>query len=75
MVGKLVGIGVITIVIFILFLWQSNNHLKEKNKELALQIKNQTKAITIQKKVINLVKNIKAVDFDSNMQRMRNGEL
>jgi hypothetical protein len=58
-----------------LFLWQSNVSLNRKNEVLDLKTKDQTGTITIQKKVINVVKNTKAASFERNIKRMYDGEL
>ena len=84
LIAKTGGVIFGCLIALIIFLWQSNNILREKNKSLILQQKNQLlhiksssqgQTIETQKKVIDVVKNTKPVDFDTNIERMQNGEL
>lgn len=73
--SKLRAMWPVALILYCLLLWQSNNSLNRKNEVLDLKSKDQTGTISIQKKVINVVKNTKAASFDRNIKRMYDGEL
>ena len=73
--SKLWAIWPVVLGLICLFFWQNHESLKQKNEILNLKTKDQTGTITIQKKIINVVKNTKAADFDRNIKRMYDGEL
>lgn len=68
-------IGVLTFGIFSFLLLRSNKHLKELNKDLDEQLRDNTKIIDIQQKVIDVTENTKPSDFDGNIKRMQDGKL
>jgi hypothetical protein len=64
----------VAVIVFI-FLGRIHISLHRNNEILESKTKEQAKTIQIQCKVLDVVKNTKAVDFDSNIKRMQRGEL
>lgn len=75
LIAKIGGVVFAVLSMLSVFLWRNNKHLAKKNEELNLKSKDQANTIEIQNKVIDVVKQTKAVDFDSNIKRMQDGEL
>lgn len=68
-------IGVLALGIFGFLVLRSNTYLKKVNKEIEEQLKDTTKIIDIQAKVIDVTENTKPSDFDGNIKRMQDGKL
>ena len=68
-----VCIGVL--LAFGFFLWVSNINLKKQHQILTFTTQDQEQIITIQKKVISVVKNTKSTNLAGNIKRMQDGEL
>ena len=68
-------ISVLVFGIFSFLMLRSNRHLKELNKDLDEQLRDNTKIIDIQQKVIDVTENTKPSDFDGNIKRMQDGKL
>ncbi len=70
---KNLSIGLIGLAGF--FLYNSNKKLKKENQELENTVKDNSKIIDIQQKVIDVTENTKPSDFDGNIKRMQDGKL
>lgn len=70
---KNLSIGLIGLAGF--FLYNSNKKLKKENQELENTVKDNSKIIDIQAKVIDVTENTKPSDFDGNIKRMQDGKL
>mgnify|MGYP003495930162 CR=1 FL=1 len=75
LIAKIGGVAFVTLLALVLFLWQSNRLLIEKNKTLNRSQKEQIQTIAIQKKVLAVVKNTKTTNLAGNLKRMQDGEL
>jgi len=70
------GFTILAILLaLILFLWQHNRLLTEKNNALKQNTNDQIQTIAIQRKVLSVVKNIKPSSLAGNIKRMQDGEL
>ena len=70
------GFTILAILLaLILFLWQHNRLLIEKNKRLNEDTNDQIQTIATQRKVLSIVKNIKPSSLAGNIKRMQDGEL
>ena len=70
---KNLSIGLIGLAGF--FLYNSNKKLKKENQELENTVKDNSKIIDIQQKVIDVTESTKPSDFDGNIKRMQDGKL
>lgn len=71
-----IGFTILAILIsLILFFWQSNRLLIERNKALIQNTKEQTQTISTQKRVLAVVKNTKPNSLAGNIKRMQDGQL
>ena len=68
-------IGILTLGFFSLLTLSLNRNLKQKNNDLQEQVKDNSKLIDIQAKVLNVSENVKDVDVDGNIKRMQDGKL
>lgn len=68
-------IGILTLGFFSLLRLSCNRNLKKKNNDLQEQVKDNSKLIDIQAKVLNVSELVKDVDFDGNIKRMQDDKL
>lgn len=70
---KLIALTVLSAIIW--FLTSKNKKLKQNNKRLAIELKNQTRALTLQKELLNVSDTVKTRDIAGNFERMRKKKL
>ena len=76
MLANRLGVVCIGVLLaFVFFLWVSNINLKKQHQILTFTTQDQEQIITIQKKVISVVKNTKSTNLAGNIKRMQDGEL
>jgi YbbR domain-containing protein len=76
MLANRLGVVCIGVLLaFGFFLWVSNINLKKQHQILTFTTQDQEQIITIQKKVISVVKNTKSTNLAGNIKRMQDGEL
>ena len=76
MLANRLGVVCIGVLLaFGFFLWVSNINLKKQHQILTFTTQDQEQIITIQKKVISVVKNTKYTNLAGNIKRMQDGEL
>ena len=76
MLANRLGVVCIGVLLaFGFFLWVSNINLKQQHQILTFTTQDQEQIITIQKKVISVVKNTKSTNLAGNIKRMQDGEL
>lgn len=68
-------IGILTLGFFSLLTLWCNRNLKKKNNDLQEQVKDNSKLIDIQAKVLNVSELVKDVDLDGNIKRMQDDKL
>lgn len=73
--AKIRGIIFVILLALVLFLSLNNRLLIEKNRTLNQTTKDQIQTITIQKKVLAVVKETKATNLAGNIRRMQDGQL
>lgn len=70
------GFTILAILLaLLLFLWQHNRLLTQKNSTLKQNTQEQTRVIATQKKVLSVVKNTKPTSLAANIKRMQDGQL